>query len=88
MFLQVLLLFITYLIFAAFLGRVLGRLFRLPLPSARTLNFSFGTRNSFVVLPFAVVIIIFQSLVELFGTAAYPRWVLGKLIPERSHLNA
>lgn len=59
------------------------------------LTFSFGTRNSFVVLPIAlalpeawqtaVVVIVFQSLVELFGMVAYLRWVPGKLIPEPSH---
>ncbi|WP_202980316.1 arsenic resistance protein [Marinobacter fonticola] len=91
---QVLLIFIAYLIFAAFLGKALGRLFRLPVPTARTLTFSFGTRNSFVVLPIAlalpeawqaaVVVIVFQSLVELFGMVAYLSWVPRKLIPEPS----
>lgn len=92
--LQVLLIFVAYLIFAAFLGKTLGRLFQLPTRSARTLTFSFGTRNSFVVLPIAlalpeawqaaVVVIVFQSLVELFGMVAYLSWVPGKLIPEPS----
>ncbi|MEX1214441.1 arsenic resistance protein [Saccharospirillum sp.] len=91
---QVLLIFIFYLVFAAFLGKTLGNLFQLPTPSARTLTFSFGTRNSFVVLPIAltlpeawhaaVVVIVFQSLVELFGMVAYLRWVPSKLIPEPS----
>ncbi len=91
---QVLLIFVAYLAFAAFLGKTLGRLFRLPTPSARTLTFSFGTRNSFVVLPIAltlpeawhaaVVVIVFQSLVELFGMVAYMSWVPRKLIPEPS----
>ncbi|MEX1198788.1 MAG: arsenic resistance protein [Pseudohongiellaceae bacterium] len=89
--LQVLLIFLAYLVFAAFLGMTLGRLFRLPAPSARTLTFSFGTRNSFVVLPVAltlpeawqaaVVVIVFQSLVELLGMVAYLRWVPARLIP-------
>ncbi len=92
--LQVLLIFVAYLIFAAFLGKTLGRLFQLPTRSARTLAFSFGTRNSFVVLPIAlslpeawqaaVVVIVFQSLVELFGMVTYLSWVPGKLIPEPS----
>ncbi|MEQ5803405.1 MULTISPECIES: arsenic resistance protein [Halomonas] len=92
--LQVLLIFVAYLIFAAFLGKTLGRLFQLPTRSARTLTFSFGTRNSFVVLPIAlalpeawqaaVVVIVFQSLVELFGMVAYLSWVPGKLIPDPS----
>ncbi|MDZ7852434.1 MAG: arsenic resistance protein [Halomonas sp.] len=89
---QVLLIFIGYLVFAAFLGKTLGVLFRLPTRSARTLTFSFGTRNSFVVLPIAltlpevwhaaVVVIVFQSLVELFGMVVYLSWVPNKLIPE------
>ena len=89
---QVLLIFIAYLVFAAFLGKALGRLFGLAVPSARTLTFSLGTRNSFVVLPIAltlpeawhvaVVVIVFQSLVELFGMVVYLQWVPGRLIPE------
>lgn len=90
----VLLIFIAYLVFAGFLGKALGRLFKLPTRPARTLTFSFGTRNSFVVLPIAlalpevwqaaVVIIVFQSLVELFGMVAYLSWVPRKLIPDAS----
>ncbi|MDN3520520.1 arsenic resistance protein [Halomonas ramblicola] len=93
--LQVLLIFVAYLVFAAFLGKTLGRLFRLPVPAARTLTFSFGTRNSFVMLPIAlalpeawqaaVVVIVFQSLVELFGMVAYLSWVPTRLIPEPAH---
>ncbi|MGP9499930.1 arsenic resistance protein [Halomonas sp. AOP43-D1-4] len=90
---QVMLVFMVFLVFAGWLGRALGRLFRLPTASARTLAFSFGTRNSFVMLPIAlalpgawqpaVVVIIFQSLVELFGMIFYLRWVPGKLLPDR-----
>jgi ACR3 family arsenite transporter len=53
--------------------------------AGRTLAFSLGTRNSFVVLPFAlalpagwettVVVIVFQSLVELFGMVFYLWWL-------------
>ena len=89
----VLLVFVLFLIAAALLGKGLGQLFRLPAAPARTLVFSLGTRNSFVVLPLAltlaeswraaVVVVVFQSLVELFGMVAYvcgvPRW----LIPSR-----
>ncbi|ANO50003.1 arsenic resistance protein [Woeseia oceani] len=88
---QVLPIFVIYLVFAAYLGKTLGKLFQLPAPSARTLAFSFGTRNSFVMLPLAlalpdtlqaaVVVIVFQSLVELFGMVVYMSWVPGKLIP-------
>ncbi|WP_104202874.1 arsenic resistance protein [Billgrantia saliphila] len=93
--LKVWLIFVAYLIFAAFLGKTLGTIFQLPTRSARTLTFSFGTRNSFVVLPIALtlpeawhaaaVVIVFQSLVELFGMVAYLTWVPGKLLPEPSH---
>ncbi|MDR5904839.1 arsenic resistance protein [Franzmannia qiaohouensis] len=89
--LQVLAIFIAYLLFAALLGKLLGRGFGLAPGATRTLTFSFGTRNSFVVLPIAlalpeawqaaVVVIVFQSLVELFGMVAYLRWVPGRLIP-------
>lgn len=90
---QVVFIFIGFLIIAGLLGKTLGRLFRLPPASARTLAFSFGTRNSFVMLPIAltlpngwqaaVVVIVFQSLVELFGMIALIRWVPSKLIPSQ-----
>ena len=89
---QVVFIFISFLVFAALLGKGLGKLFKLPTASARTLTFSFGTRNSFVMLPIAltlptawqaaVVVIVFQSLVELFGMVAYLRWVPSKLLPD------
>ncbi|PWV81759.1 arsenic resistance protein [Halomonas sp. A11-A] len=92
--LQVLPLFVGYLALAALLGRALGRAFGLMPPAARTLIFSFATRNSFVVLPIAlalpeawqaaVVVIVFQSLVELFGMVAYLRLVPGRLIPSKA----
>lgn len=90
---QVLPLFIGYLVLAALLGWGLGRGLGLAPPIARTLTFSFGTRNSFVMLPIAlalpegwqaaVVVVVCQSLVELFGMLAYLRWVPGRLIPDR-----
>lgn len=89
---QVVFIFIGFLVFAALLGKGLGKLFTLPPASARTLAFSFGTRNSFVMLPIAltlpsaweaaVVVIVFQSLVELFGMVAFLRWVPSKLLPD------
>lgn len=70
-------------LFAGFLPVSLGlafaltRLFHLDEAAGRTLAFSFGTRNSFVVLPLALalpvgweaaaVVIVYQSLVELLG---------------------
>lgn len=69
--------FVAFLIAALLISLLLGRLFRLAPPQARTLLFSLTTRNSFVVLPLALalpsgweaaaIVIVFQSLVELFG---------------------
>jgi ACR3 family arsenite transporter len=83
--LTVLPVFVAFLLGAALLARLLAALMRLPSASGRTLAFSLGTRNSFVVLPFAlalpagweaaVVVIVFQSLVELFGMVLYLQWL-------------
>ena len=85
-------LFPAYLLAAALVGKALRRVFRLPVETARTVVFSLGTRNSFVVLPLAlsmpealaaaVVVIVVQSLVELFGMMLYLRWVPGRLLPD------
>ncbi len=79
--------FILYILLAAGIGARTARLFRLPAPAGRTLIFSVGTRNSFVVLPFAlalpvgwepaVTIVALQPLVELLGMLVYLR-----LVPE------
>ena len=71
--------------------KTLQRAFRLPVATGRTVIFSLGTRNSFVVLPLAlsmpeawataVVVIVVQSLVELFGMMFYLRWVPSRLLP-------
>lgn len=63
-------------------------------PSTRTLAFSFGPHHTFVMLPIAltlsdawqaaVVVIVFQSLVELFGMVAYLSEMPSKLIPKPS----
>lgn len=81
--------FVAYLLLAAALGVALGRAFVLPVGATRTLVFSFGTRNSFVVLPLAlalpdtwaaaVVVIVLQSLVELLGMVAY-LWAVPRLV--------
>lgn len=81
----VLAVFVMYLVATALIGKALSRLFGLAPPVGRTLIFSLGTRNSFVMLPLAlslpnawnaaVVVIVFQSLVELFGMIAYLHWV-------------
>ncbi|TCP12484.1 ACR3 family arsenite efflux pump ArsB [Crenobacter luteus] len=83
--LTVLPLFVGFLLMACLLALALSRWLRLRPDAGRTLAFSFGTRNSFVVLPFAlalpagweatVVVVVFQSLVELFGMVGYLWWL-------------
>lgn len=87
---QVLGVFLAYLVLAAVLGVLIGRLAGLEAPATRAVVFSLGSRNSFLVLPLALalpaqwqaatVVIVFQSLVELFGMVAYlwavPRWLV------------
>ncbi len=83
--------FIAFLIAALLLGLILARIFRLPSASARALIYSLGTRNSFVVLPLAlalpaawapaIVVIVLQSLVELFGMVAY-LWLVPRLVAD------
>ncbi len=61
----------------------------LPTDQGRTLAFGLGTRNSFVILPFALslpvgwevtaVVIVVQAMVELFGMMFYLWWVPAKL---------
>lgn len=73
--------FALFLMAAALLAKAIARTLRLPVEQGRTLAFSMGTRNSFVVLPLALllpagwevaaVVIVAQSLVELFGMVAY-----------------
>lgn len=82
--------FIAYLAAALLLGLALSRLFSLPDRSARVLIFALGTRNSFVVLPLALalssqwavvaVVIVFQSVVELFGVIVYLK-LLPAIVP-------
>ncbi len=83
--LTVLPMFVGFLLVVALLARSLAHWLRLPVDAGRTLAFSLGTRNSFVVLPFAlalpagwettVVVVVFQSLVELFGMVVYLWWL-------------
>ena len=81
--------FFLFLAIAGILSKVLSKIFLLPTDQGRVLAFSLGSRNSFVVLPLAltlpspfevtVVVVVFQSLIELFGMAAYLWWVPNKL---------
>lgn len=92
--LTVLPVFVGFLVFAALMARGLAQGLRLPMDAGRTLAFSLGTRSSFVVLPFAlalpagwettVVVIVFQSLVELFGMVFYLAWLPRWFAPSRS----
>ncbi|MEX2365591.1 MAG: arsenic resistance protein, partial [Pseudohongiellaceae bacterium] len=81
--------FSAFLLIAGLLSVALSRIWALPTNQGRVLAFSLGSRNSFVVLPLAlslpasfeltVVVIVFQSLVELIGMAIYIWWVPQKL---------
>lgn len=82
---------VAFLIGAAICGLAIGRAFGLPIAQARTLVFSVATRNSFIVLPFALalpaawemtaIVIVFQSLIELFGMLVFLWLVPRKLLP-------
>ena len=84
--------FVAFLALAALIGMLLAKTFSLPAASGSALIFSLGTRNSFVVLPLALalasqwqiatVVIVFQSLVELFGMVAY-LWLVPRLLLPR-----
>ncbi|MDZ7832813.1 MAG: hypothetical protein U5L07_13745 [Desulfobacterales bacterium] len=88
---HLLLIFVAFLVISGLISCGLALVFRLPVVQGRVLAFSLGSRNSFVVLPLAlalpssyelaVVVIVFQSLVELFGMVAYLWWVPKKLFP-------
>lgn len=79
--------FVLFLMGSLLLAFLMKTAFKLPVKQARTLAFSFGTRNSFVVLPIAitlpepfgivVVIVVFQSLIELLGMVFY-LWFIPK----------
>lgn len=74
-------LFVLFLAGAALMAKAIGHWLDLPAEQGRTLAFSMGTRNSFVVLPLALalpagwelaaMVIVAQSLVELFGMVVY-----------------
>jgi ACR3 family arsenite efflux pump ArsB len=84
--------FVGFLVLALIAGLGLTKALNLPARSGRALVFSLGTRNSFVVLPLAlaltpewrlaIVVIVFQSLVELLGVLVYLKAV-PRLLPDR-----
>lgn len=83
---------VAYLVAALALAKGLGSATRLPAAQSRTLAFSLGTRNSFIVLPFALslpsgwevaaIVVVMQSLVELFGMVFYLWFVPRILFPD------
>ena len=83
--------FVVFLGAAALLAWLMARAFRLPAAQGGVLAFSFGSRKSFVVLPLAlalpagleaaVVVVVFQSLVELFGMLVFLWLVPRRLFP-------
>lgn len=82
---RVVLVFVLYLVAAAGIGMLTAWMLGLSSIAGRTLIFSVGTRNSFVVLPFAlalpagweaaVTVVVLQPLVELLGILVYLRVV-------------
>jgi ACR3 family arsenite efflux pump ArsB len=96
--LQVLAVFVAFLVIAVVLARVLATLFALPPAQGRVLAFSFGTRNSFVVLPLALalpvsleiaaVVIVLQSLVELLGMIVLLRLVPRYIFPPAANVRS
>lgn len=90
----VILIFVVYLILAGYFAVGLARWLQLERTASRTLAFSIGTRNSFVVLPFAlalsedwsvvVTIVVIQPLIELAGMMVYLWWVPARLFRSRS----
>jgi ACR3 family arsenite efflux pump ArsB len=85
--------FAAYAAIIPFVARGVGRRYRLDVAAQRTLVFSAGTRNSFVVLPLALAlpvewrlvvttVIVLQSVIELAAMIFYLWWVPRRLIPD------
>lgn len=83
---QVIPVYIAFLSITPILARMVSRVFQLDIGASRALIFSTGTRNSLVVLPFALVlpeplnglvsaIIVTQTIVELVEELIYIRLV-------------
>lgn len=85
LFLTLLPVFVGFLLCAVLIAKVLSSCLQLPDQNGITLAFSLGTRNSFVVLPFAMalptgwevtsIVIVFQSLIELLGMLIFLQWL-------------
>lgn len=82
-----------FLISALLIAKIIAAVLRLPIEQGRTLSFSLGSRNSFIVLPFALslpagweiaaIVIVVQSLIELFGMIFYVWFVPTVWFPKR-----
>ncbi|SDX18921.1 Arsenite efflux pump ArsB, ACR3 family [Marininema mesophilum] len=79
---QVIPIYIAYLIIVPIIARIVSRIFRLDTGAGRALIFSTATRNSLVVLPFALAlpepldglvstVIVTQTIIELIGELIY-----------------
>lgn len=87
-----------FLVSALVIAKLISLVFRLPTEQGRTLSFSLGTRNSFIVLPFALslpegweiaaIVIVIQSLIELFGMIFYVWFVPTIWFPKRGSVGA
>lgn len=86
--------FVIFLIVTVFFAKVLTSIFKLPASQGRILAFSFGTRNSFVVLPIvlalpiqyqtAIVVVAFQPLIELVGMLIYINVIPNRIFRTKS----
>lgn len=84
--------FVTFAAVVPFLARFAARRFGLAAAEQRTVVFSAGTRNSFVVLPLALAlppgwelaaaVVVLQSLIELGAMAVYLWWIPARLAPD------
>lgn len=83
---QVIPVYVAYMAITPIIARIISRTFRLDTRAGRALIFSAGTRNSLVVLPFALAlpeplngvastVIVTQTIVELIGELFYIRLV-------------
>ncbi|WP_293694749.1 arsenic resistance protein [uncultured Agrococcus sp.] len=85
---------LVFLAVSLVLAKALALAARLPVQHGRTLAFSLGTRNSFLVLPFALalpagwevsaIVVVMQSIIELLGMLFFLWFVPRVLFRERS----
>ena len=84
--LKVIPVYIAFMIIMPFISKIIGKWLKLDIRSGRALIFSGSTRNSLVVLPFAlampeeirslvVAVIVTQTIVEIIGELIYIRLI-------------